>query len=115
MHSRKKGDTIVVTIEEDGSIVCLKNNVTASLLEMGSSITKRASHVEPDNGLLRIIFHILRKLFGERGKMADFTRQWSCLWRVNLIPVKGPILASRWKNRQKAIDAEIEWLNENFL
>jgi hypothetical protein len=54
--------------------------------------TARASHVEPDNILLRVIFHLLRQWLGDKGHMSEFTRSWKCLWRVNMKPVGGPIL-----------------------
>jgi hypothetical protein len=111
--SKKK--EITISINEDGSIIFLAKEGTEVLLEMGESITRRASHVEPENSFLRVIFHFLRKKLGDKGIMASFTRLWPCLWRVNLFPVGGPILEKRWRNRKEAIEAEVNWLNENFL
>jgi hypothetical protein len=83
------------------------------LLE-GANIS-RASHVEPDNFVLRIIFHGLRQVLGDKGRMSEFTRNWPIRWRVNTKPVGGPILAGRWRNRKDAIDAEIKFLNSWFI
>mgnify|MGYP007070612382 CR=1 FL=1 len=106
---------ITVSISEDGSLIFLKNEATKDFIRLGDSTTRRASHVEPDNSLLRIVFHVLRKLFGDKGWMSRFTRLWPCLWRINLSPTGGPVLEGRWRDRQEAISKEIEWVNENFL
>jgi hypothetical protein len=76
------------------------------------AVVSRASHVEPDNFLLRILFHALRTVLGDKGRMSDFTRRWPCLWRVNTAPTAGVILPNRYTNRQAAIDAEVEFLNK---
>ena len=81
------------------------------------------------NVALRIAFYVLR-WFGDKTHVADWTRGWGCLWRVNASPVGGPILRLKhvlkdcpwpiedhiatWCNRQDAIDAEIEFLNDWF-
>jgi len=107
------------------------------LLE-GANIS-RASHVEPDNFVLRIIFHGLRQVLGDKGRMSEFKRNWPILWRVNTKPVGGPILTwehiygfpksclswwyifdghkqiATWRNRKDAIDAEIKFLNSWFI
>jgi hypothetical protein len=80
-----------------------------------TSVTARASHVEPVNGALRMLFYALRAVFGEYGRMGAFTRTLPCLWRVNLCPVTGPILPITYRDRSQAIQAEIEWLEENWL
>jgi hypothetical protein len=104
---------IVITIE-DGIARFLVSDQTRVFMEPGQ-VTKRASHVEPDGIVLRKCFHIIRQLFGEKGFIAGLTRQWPCIWRVNLGPVNGPVLATRYTDRQEAIESEIEWLNQNFI
>lgn len=79
------------------------------------AVVRRASHVEPVNRLLRLAFYGLRNLFGEKGWMAAFTRLWPCLWCVDLAPAGGPILPGRWRSRKEAIEAEVVWLNANFI
>jgi len=32
---------------------------------------------------------LLRKLFGESGRVAQWTRQWHCRWRVSFAPLGG--------------------------
>lgn len=117
-----------VTIDEHGNLTYLATDANDIFLELGDVVTKRASHVEPAGFLLRVAFHILRA-FGDKTRVADWTREWTCLWRVNCSPVGGTVLRVRdvpkyighpdeiavWHNRQAAIAAEVEFLNDYFL
>ncbi len=122
---------ITLTIDENGDTIFLASPENDDFLEMGSVITKRASHVEPYDWGYRMVFHILR-WFGDKTQIAEWTRHWPVIWRVNTKPVGGPILAWQdvygkeavappgmrycgWLNRQEAIDAEIKFLNVWFL
>jgi len=106
---------VTISIDEStGNSLFLVNDLTRSLI-YEESVIKRASFVEPSNPLLRLTFLLIRFTCGEDGTMGEWTRTWICQWRVNLGPVKGPVLAERWINRQDAIDAEVSWLEENFL
>lgn len=107
-------EAMVVHITEDGTIRFLVNENTSAFLENGAVI-RRASHVEPVSIPLRYVFHSLRSIFGEKGWMVDFTRIWPCEWRINLAPINGPVLSQTYYKRAAAINAEIEWLNENFI
>jgi hypothetical protein len=89
--------------------------LTESAPIIEGTVTARASHVEPDNWLLRAVFHLLRQWLGDKGRMSDFTRSWKCLWRVNLKPVGGPILCTRYFDRKQAINAEVFALNKFFI
>lgn len=106
--------TVSFIINEDGSLVYLMDESVKSMFE-GEGEVRRASHVEPSSPFFRLLFHGLRYVFGDKGRMSDLTRNWPCLWRVNTNPVGGPILNTRYKNRQAAIDAEITFLNNWFL
>jgi hypothetical protein len=96
-----------------GDGVCTYLQTEAAPVIEGA-VTRRASHVEPDNFFLRILFHALRQWLGDKGRMSDFTRSWSCLWRVNMKPVGGPILCTRYYDRKQAINAEVVALNKFF-
>jgi hypothetical protein len=106
--------TMKVSMDETGTLTFLVDADTQALLNESSTV-QRASHVEPVSRTLRAVFHGLRGLFGEKGWMAAFTRLWPCLWQINLAPIGGPILDSTYRNRQAAIDAEILYLNANFI
>jgi len=101
-----------VFIEYDGSLTFLDCPDT-KWIALGPSTTRRASHVEPVNAALRVVFHVLRGLFGDKSSVAGFTRGWKVLWRANMEPTGGPILPGRYDVRQDAIDAEINYFNQN--
>jgi hypothetical protein len=125
-QQKEFGKTVVITIEENGDSVFLATDSADVFLEAGETITRRASHVEPVNLFLRVAFHFLR-LFGNKNQIAAWTRGWPCLWRINTKPVGGPVLTwndidicpwsrviATFRNRQAAIDAEVQFLNRWF-
>jgi hypothetical protein len=106
---------MIISVDDtNGNVTFLVNEISSALID-DSSYVRRASHVEPINPFLRIVFYTLRGIFGDYGKMAEITRKWACQWRVNLAPVNGPVLPAIYRNRQDAINAEISWLETNFL
>ena len=122
---------ITCTIDENGDVIYLATDANDAFLNDGTEITRRASHVEPVELPARILFYVLR-WFGNKGRIAEWTRNWNVLWRVNTKPVGGPILTYgdiepryrgsevggkvvTWHQRQQAIDAEISFLNDFFL
>lgn len=106
---------VSLVIRDDGTLVSLDTEDSACFKSLGTVTSRRASHVEPDNRFFRLAFHILRRFYGDKGRMSEFTRSWPCLWRANLAPVGGPILPGRWSNRLEAIDAEVVWLNKHLV
>ena len=105
---------ISIVVRDNGSLVCLDTETNSCFRALGKVTTRRASHVVPINKTLCAIFYFLRKYFGEKGWMAEFTRMWKCKWLVDLRPVGGPVMFGPFIDRQHAIDAEIEWLNQNL-
>jgi hypothetical protein len=102
-----------IRISPDGTFTALNTPVVAKISEkLGRPVLRRASHVEPVNRVLRTAFHWIRRIAGEKGAVASFTRVWPCMWRANLAPSNGPIFGP-FKVRKEAIDAEIKWLQEN--
>jgi len=129
-------DEVTFIVESTGDAVYLVTEAAANL-NLGSS-PLRASHVEPVNPILRLLFHLLRQWLGDKGRMSDFTRSWKCAWRINMKPVGGGILRWKdlphnacmvkygdaawggnevaiWYDRLAAIDAEVAALNEHFI
>lgn len=72
---------------------------------------RRVSHVEPVNVVYRVAFHVLRKLFGEDGRVGNWTRRWSVNWRARMLVGDKPVLGT-FRDRAVAIAAEIEWLRQ---
>ena len=79
--------------------------------KLGIARVERASHVVPVNAILRLAFRVLRRTFGERGRVADWTRSWRCRWFAFM--VNGPRLGP-FDLRSDALDAERSWLRENI-
>jgi hypothetical protein len=106
---------LTVTIDEEGDMVFLKTPLSDVLLELGTVVTKRASHVTPRAFIPRVAFKILRGLFGDKGRVAEWTRGWSGPWRVDMRPVGASVVDGDWATRQDAIDFEVAYLNRWFL
>lgn len=106
--------SVTVSISQDGTVRFLDSEDTRAFVS-SEYLTKRASHVEPVDPILRNLFHALRARFGEKGLIAGFTRMWPCLWQVNLSPISGPILPGTWRDRKEAIRVEVTHLNEFFI
>lgn len=105
----------MVSIDDStGEYQFLVSDISTCLLD-DSSTVKRASHVEPVNLLARKAFYLARMLFGDTGRVSNVTRSYPGLWRVNLAPVNRPILQETYVRRSKAIEAEIAYLEKNFL
>jgi hypothetical protein len=101
-------DIITVFIENDGNVSFLDSPLTAGF-NLGPSVTRRYSSVEPDAAILRRIFQFLRCMFGEAGRISDWTRRWTCVWRAQI--KSGPLLSIRSRDRQQVISAEIAYFN----
>lgn len=83
---------------------------TLALPEQGSKV--RASHVEPACWALRVLFHLIRKRVDDDSQWAEFTRSWPCCWRARIF--NGPVLGP-FATRPEAIEAEIGWLQTNWI
>jgi hypothetical protein len=70
-----------IIIEADGTIKGLGNPLGLP----GKTTKKRFSEILPTNPALRAAFRTLRKVFGEDGKVAEFTRRWPCQWRATVL------------------------------
>jgi hypothetical protein len=112
-----------LVIDENGDCKMVLT-AAAKMLNMTNSPSHRASHVEPVNPALRLIFHAVRAMVSDDSRIAAWTRTWGCTWRVNMLPVGGGLL--RWNDpfgnevavfytRPAAIDAEVRALNNFFI
>lgn len=104
-----------IVIGPTGQITYLDDPEISRVLSARGSISrKRASHIEPVDFRLRLYFRLLRWMFGERGRVAAWTRGWACEWRADLRISGGPVLPG-FVDRSEAIAYEEEWLLENRL
>lgn len=97
----------------NGKTTFLMNEHTKAFIP-ATAVVLRASHVVPTDIASRKLFNALRAPFADESKVAAWTRTWKCKWQADLSPVNGPVLGP-FDSRVDAIEAEIEWLNKNFL
>lgn len=65
-------------IQPDGMVISVGDAPELALL--GDRTRRRASCVVPLHRGKRILFYLLRAVFGERGITAEWTRQWPGPW-----------------------------------
>jgi hypothetical protein len=101
---------IVLTIEDNGDLTFLDSSSADAFLDLGETTKRRASHILPVTFIYRQWFRILRTLFGEKGRVAEWTRRWNTAWIVDARPIGGPRFPQHFANRQDAIDFEVDFL-----
>jgi len=100
----------IIQFAEDGSAKMLSCD-ELSLEILGPVTTQRASHVEPAGPLRRILFRALRFAFGERGRVAEWTRRMPGPWMVRIVG-GGPEF--RHASRDACIAWEIDHLQSQL-
>ena len=100
-------------IKRDGTMEFLGNPPPS--FPVHDAQRSRFSEIVPVRMNLRILFRILRFLFGEEGKVSNWTRRWPCLWLCTILlgPRRGTKKGGTnrdalvnwerniWKNRQR--------------
>jgi hypothetical protein len=109
-----QNEVTFITDLQTGNCVFLLTDA-AKTLDFGPLPKIRASHVIPANRVLRAIFRFIRSHCTDTSLAADITRLWPCNWIVDTSPIGGGLLPGVWKNRAKAIDAEVEAINQIFI
>jgi len=74
--------TFSVILQPDGSVQCLSD---CPVDLPGRKVVRRYSEIVPCNPVLLILFRLVRGLFGESGRMSDWTRRWKCQWKMCII------------------------------
>ena len=69
---------------------------------------RRAGYVWPLSPTLRTAFRLLRKVFGGKGWVADWTRTWNCRWGVWDAETMSQLPYS-YPTHLDAVTAEIQW------
>lgn len=96
-------------IDGNGNFHFLEDHISIEL--SGKKTIRRASMVHPVNPTLRKLFYWTRKTFPA---LTKWTRTWKCKWEV-LIVDNLDVKAGPFRNRQDAIDWEVEWLKKHAL
>jgi hypothetical protein len=70
-------------VRGDGQIEMI-GDVPVELSLHGKAVRRRATSILPVHRGKRLCFLALRSLFGERGRVAEWTRQWSGPWEARI-------------------------------
>lgn len=65
-----------------GTVTGFADEVNLDGLTLEALTKKRVSRILPENYMLRLCFRLLRTVVNDGSKLAQWTRQWSCQWRV---------------------------------
>lgn len=81
-------------IKRDGTLEFLGAPPPGLKLPAGTT-RQRFSEIVPEDWLRCAWFRVLRRLFGEEGKVAVWTRTWRCRWRATILigPHRGAALS----------------------
>jgi hypothetical protein len=89
---------IVITGKEIKGLATSPVEELAELL--GGGVKVRLSHIEPVSPWRRRVFHLLRRLCGDEGRVSDWTRRWRCRWQVNFAPTGGALFVCDDEGRE---------------
>ena len=117
---------VVVIISPNGGLSVVANHDTqAPVVEALAAAlgpvreVRRGGHVVPAGLLRRAAFRLLRRLFGNRGRAAVWTRTWSGPWLLKMLPLRraqdtaaGNVLGP-FAERDAAVQAEVKYLLED--
>lgn len=98
-----------ITILTDGRVEFLGDTCPLDL-PLVNPIRQRVSTIQPHNVWKRIAFLIVRRCFGERGRVADWTRRWAGPWRVTILATGQSAV---FEKRAEAIAWELTTLSES--
>jgi hypothetical protein len=92
-----------------------KNSPLKSIFENSNIVVverKRVSYIYPQNFILRAVFKALRKLLGDDGKIANWTRNWKCKWQVEILDENKSEkkIFKGFKDRKTAIKFEKDYI-----
>lgn len=90
----------IITIHDDGTMTSLGNPLGLPVTE-----SKRWSTIKPVSPTLRLLFNTVRYLFGDKGRMADWTRRWPCMWELHIPSLN---YGARSNSRAALVDIEHE-------
>lgn len=100
---------------QDGSWDCIHDpELSEAIAGLGPGRRTRASHVLPLEPTKQLAFRLLRRAFGDEGRVAAWTRDWKGPWIVDMAPSGGPVLGP-YLTRTEALERERRWLLVNAM
>ncbi|MGN6556204.1 MAG: hypothetical protein ACTHLW_21040 [Verrucomicrobiota bacterium] len=110
-----KAQMQILTFHESGIITALDTRGGVDAEQLGMVKRTRASHIWPAHPVKRAAFRILRRLFGESGRVATWLRQWRGPWEVRFVDPLAPrrigAVVFSHISRRVCVAWEIEQLN----
>jgi hypothetical protein len=97
-----------ITILPSGEIEFL-GDICPIDLPLGKTVRRRVSTIQPLCLWKRLAFLFLRRVCGEQGRVAAFTRKWSGPWTARILATGQ---THTFNTRARAIAWEIEVLNQ---
>jgi hypothetical protein len=114
-------EELSLVVDDDGTVAyvdfgAVERDVILGLVSEATTVHReRASHVLPVDPVERAAFRALRRVFGDEGPVADWTRTWQGFWEVDLRPIGGPVLPTWYYSHSDGVEAERGWLAENIF
>jgi hypothetical protein len=102
-----KTSQMIINIEPDGQISFLGDLPAGLDLPLANPRRRRVSTIQPVSLAKRWAFLFLRKVAGDTGRVAAWTRTWKCKWRATILATGQTAV---FENRQAALDWEYEIL-----
>lgn len=103
---------LAFTTDQDGNLVVVYHpndeRAIAWLDTLGPRDDRRAGFVYPQHPVARLAFRAMRWVAGSKGRVADWTRNWSGRWVV-IDAQTGAQLPGSYPSHAAAVDAEVEW------
>lgn len=65
----------------------IEGDIPLAFPQLTTGKLRRATHILPMSFFLRSLFILLRRLFGDNGRVAAWTRRWRCNWLVDFSPL----------------------------
>lgn len=96
-----------ITIRPDGTVEFL-GDVCPVDLPLANRRRRRVSTIQPVSVLKRAAFRILRRVAGDTGRIAAWTRTWTGPWRATILATGQ---SEVFLDRQAAINWEYEVIN----
>ncbi len=103
-----KTKDIVISVTEEGSLEFIEGQMPLNL-PLGNGTRRRLSNIRPERFAKLTAFLFLRRIFGDRGRVAAWTRKWKGPWRMTILSTGQTEV---FENRQAAIDRELEILTD---
>jgi hypothetical protein len=97
-----------ITILPSGEIEFLGDTCPLDL-PLANPVRRRVSTIQPLCTLKRLAFLFLRRVCGEQGRAAAYTRRWSGPWRCTMLATGQTEV---FQERSEAIAWEINLLNQ---